>query len=114
MQIQDLEVPDEVVDDIPTSKMAIAFKLAQIPPEIWITLSIDAKNVINDQPIKNQDPVKVQDKKYHSTTIPYQYARVKTTLEGKEDLRNDVDQNYTFIDKFLEESVKNSNLYESE
>jgi Domain of unknown function (DUF1926) len=62
----------------------------------------------------NQDPVKDPDKKDNNTTTPNQYARVKSPLKGEEDVQNDVYQSYTFIDKFLEEAVKNSNLYESD
>jgi hypothetical protein len=43
-QIQNSEVSDEEVDDITTSKTAFVYKLAQIPPDIWMNLSIDAKN----------------------------------------------------------------------
>jgi hypothetical protein len=43
-----------------------------------------------------------------------QYARVKNTSKVEEEILNETvnDQNYTFIDEFLEEAVKNSNLYE--
>jgi hypothetical protein len=35
-------------------------------------------------------------------------------LKGEEYVQNDTDQNYTFIDEFLEEAVKNSNIHESD
>jgi hypothetical protein len=62
----------------------------------------------------NQDPVKVTDKKDNSNTIPKQYAGIKNACNKEEDVQNDADQNYTFVDEFLEEAVKNSNQYESE
>jgi hypothetical protein len=62
----------------------------------------------------NQDPVKVPDKKENNNTIPNQYAKVKNALKGEEDVQNDADQNYTFIDELLEEAVKNSNINESD
>jgi hypothetical protein len=129
LQIQDSGGSDEEVGDIPTSKTAMVCKLAQIPPEIWMTLSIDAKKwLLNERKLQqqeddrrkrslldtNQDPVKAPDKKDNKDAIPNQYARVKNGLKGEEDVQNHADQNYTFIDEFLEVSVKNSNLYESD
>jgi hypothetical protein len=35
-------------------------------------------------------------------------------LKGEKDVQNDADKNYTFIDGFLEDAVKHSNLCESE
>jgi hypothetical protein len=43
LQIQDSGGSDEEVDDVPTSKTAMVCKLAQIPQDIWMNLSIDAK-----------------------------------------------------------------------
>jgi hypothetical protein len=58
--------------------------------------------------------VKVPDKKDNNIHIPNQYARIKNALKGEEDVQNEVDQNYNFFDEFLEEAVKNYNLYEPE
>jgi hypothetical protein len=34
---------DEEIDTSPSSKTALVCKLAQVPPEIWMTLSLGAK-----------------------------------------------------------------------
>jgi hypothetical protein len=44
MQIQDSYESEEEADIISPSKTAMVCKLAQIPPEIWMTLSLDEKN----------------------------------------------------------------------
>jgi hypothetical protein len=43
MQIQDLISSDEEINISTSSKTAMVCKLAQVPPEIWMTLSVEAK-----------------------------------------------------------------------
>jgi hypothetical protein len=43
IQIQDSCSSDEESAAVPPIKTAMAFKLAQIPPEIWMTLPLEAK-----------------------------------------------------------------------
>jgi hypothetical protein len=43
LQLQDSTGSDEEVDISASSKTAMVCKLAQIPPEIWMTLSVEAK-----------------------------------------------------------------------
>jgi hypothetical protein len=43
LQLQDSTGSDEVVDISASSNTAMICKLAQVPPEIWMTLSMEAK-----------------------------------------------------------------------
>jgi hypothetical protein len=127
-QIHDSGGSDEEVDVLTPTKTAMVCKLAQIPPKNWMTLSIEDKSwLLNERNRQkqeddkrknsllnnNHDPVKVPDKKDNNDTLLNQYARVKNAFKEEEDVQNDADQNYSFIDKFLEEAVEDSNLYES-
>ena len=60
--------------------------------------------------------MKGSDKDGHNSGIPNHYARVEIASKGEEEVQDDTDQNhnYTFIDEFLEEAVKNPNLYASD
>jgi hypothetical protein len=46
--------------------------------------------------------------------VPNQYAKVKNTVKGEEELQDGSEQDYGFIDEFLEEAVNTSNIYESQ
>jgi hypothetical protein len=37
LQVQDSTGSDEEIDDLPSSKTALVCKIAEIPPEMWIT-----------------------------------------------------------------------------
>jgi hypothetical protein len=53
IQIQDSCSSDEELDTVPPTKTAMVCKLAQIPPEIWMTLPLEAKKwLLNER--KNQ------------------------------------------------------------
>jgi hypothetical protein len=129
MHIQESSESDEEQDIMTPSKTAMVCKLAQIPPEIWKSLSIDAmkwllnerkRQQIKDDVLKsslhldNKEPGKASDRDGNNPNIPNQYARVKNTSKGEKEILNETvhDQNYIFIDEFMEEAVKNSNLYE--
>jgi hypothetical protein len=43
LQIQDSAGSDDKIDTSPSSKTAMVCKLAQVPPEIWTSLSLEAK-----------------------------------------------------------------------
>ena len=45
--------------------------------------------------------------------MPNQYAKVKNAVNGKEEVQDDTDHTYGFIDDFYEEGVNTSNIYES-
>ena len=103
-------------------------KLAQVPPEIWMTLSVDAKKWLlserkrqkqEDDKLKKssscKDTIKVSEKeRNNSSNIPSQYARVKNTVKGEEEVQDGTEQDYGFIDEFLEEAINTSNIYESQ
>ena len=53
LQLQDSTCSDEEVDILASSKTAMVCKLAQVPPEIWMTLSVEAKKWLLNE-IKRQ------------------------------------------------------------
>jgi hypothetical protein len=44
LQVPDSAGSDEEINTLPSSTTALVCKLEQVPPEIWITLSLEAKN----------------------------------------------------------------------
>jgi hypothetical protein len=51
--------------------------------------------------------------KYHcNSNILNQYARVKNVAKGEDVIKENTDQTYAFVDEFLEEAMKRSNMYE--
>jgi hypothetical protein len=106
-------------------------KLAQIPPEIWMTLPLEAnKWLLNErkrQQQKQQEEDKMKktlalskstavpnDKDTNNTNMPNQYARVKNVAKGEDVIKENTDQTYAFVDEFLEEAMKSSNIYEAD
>ena len=128
LQIQDSIGSDEEIDISTPSKTAMVCKLAQVPPEIWMTLSVDAKKwLLNERKRQQQeddklkksssgkDTIKVSEKeRNNSSNMPSQYARVKNTVKGEEEVQDGTEQDYGFIDEFLEEAINTSNIYESQ
>jgi hypothetical protein len=49
-----------------------------------------------------------------SSKLPNQYAKVKYTTKGEEEVQDDTDQNYGLVDEFLEAALNTSNIYESQ
>ena len=49
-----------------------------------------------------------------SSKLPNQYAKVKNAVKGEEEIQDDTDQNYGFVDEFLEEALNTSNIYEAQ
>jgi hypothetical protein len=82
---------DEESDTLPPTKTAMAYNLAQIPPEIWMTLSLEAKKwILNERKFQQQEDDKIKksqalsisisasnEKETSNTNMPNQYARVK-------------------------------------
>jgi hypothetical protein len=46
IQIQDSCSSDEELDKVPPTKTAMVCKLAKIPPEIWMTLPLEANKCL--------------------------------------------------------------------
>jgi hypothetical protein len=98
--------------------------------EIWNSLSLEAEKwLLNERKCHQQEDDKLK-KSSNSTNrdttkpsssesaplgsnsnMPNQYARVKNAVKGDNELQ-DHPPNYGFIDEFLEDAVKGSNLYE--
>jgi hypothetical protein len=54
------------------------------------------------------------DKGTNDSNMPNQYARVKNVARGEDVINENTDQNYAFVDEFLEEAMKSSSLYETD
>jgi prenyltransferase beta subunit len=103
-------------------------KLAQIPPEIWMTLPLEAKKwLLNERKCQKQEDDKMKkslslskstgvpnDKDTNNSNLPNQYARVKNVAKGEDVIKENTDQIYAFVDEFLEEAMKSSSLYEAD
>ena len=46
--------------------------------------------------------------------MPNQYARVKNAVKGEDDIQDQTKDTFGFIDEFLEDAIKSSNLYEEQ
>jgi hypothetical protein len=103
-------------------------KLAQVPPEIWMTLPLEAKKwLLNERKRQQQEDDKMKkslalikstaipnDKETNNSNLPNQYSRVKNVAKGEDVIKENTDQTYDFIDEFLEEAIKSSSLYEAD
>jgi hypothetical protein len=109
-------------------KTAMVCKLAQIPPEIWMTLPLEAKKwLLNERKRQLQEDDKMKkslalskytavpnDKETSNYSIPNQYARMKNVSKGEDVINDNTDHTYDFVDEFLEEAIKSSSIYESD
>jgi hypothetical protein len=91
IQIQDSCSSYEESVAVPPIKIAMVCKLAQIPPEIWMTLPLEAKKLLlNERKRQQQEDDKMKkslalskytavpnDKETNNSNMPNQYARVK-------------------------------------
>jgi hypothetical protein len=93
-----------------------------------MTLSMEAKKwMLNERKRKQQedyefkrsssrkDTIKVPEKdRTNSPTLSNQYAKVKNTVKVEGELQDGTEQDYGFIDEFLEEAVNTCNLHETQ
>jgi hypothetical protein len=128
LQVQDSTNSDEELDALTPTKIAMVCKLAQVPPEIWMSLSLEAKKwLLNERKRQQQEDDKLKksldqckstfvaaDKDSNNRTIPNQYAMLKNVAKGEEVAQDETDQAYGFVDKFLEEAIKSSRIHESQ
>jgi hypothetical protein len=103
-------------------------KSAQIPPEIWMTLPLEAKKwLLHERKRQQQEDDKMKKslvlskstavsnyKETNNANMPNQYARVKNVAQGEDIIMDNTDHNYAFVDEFLEEAIKSSNLYKAD
>jgi hypothetical protein len=129
IQIQDSCSSDEDSTAVPPNKTAMVCKLAQIPPEIWMTLPLEAKKwLLNERKRQQQEDEKMKkslalskstvvpnDKETDNSHMPNQYARVKekNVAKGEDVIKENTDQTYAFVAEFLEEAMKSSSIYEA-
>jgi hypothetical protein len=121
IQIQDSCSSDEESVTVPPTKTALVCKLAQIPPEIWMTLPLEAKKwLLNERKRQQQEDDKMKKslalinlqlylmtkKLALPSSMPNQYARVKNVTKGEDIIKTNTDQTYAFVDEFLEEAMK--------
>jgi hypothetical protein len=105
LQIQDSIVIEDEVEVPLASITAMVCKLAQVPPEIWNSQSLEAKKwllnerkrqQIEDDKLKKSSNSSSRDTPKSSTVetgnpssnsdMPNQYARVKNAVKGEEDI----------------------------
>jgi hypothetical protein len=127
MQIQDSCSSDEESTAVPPTKTAMVCKLAQIPPEVWMTLPLEAKKwLLNEREHQQQEDDNMKKslalikstavpngKDTNNFNMPNQYARVKNVAKGEDEIKDNTDQIYVFVDEFLEEAMKSSSIYET-
>jgi hypothetical protein len=103
-------------------------KLTQIPTEIRMILPLEAEKwLLNERKRQQQEDDKMKkslalskftavpsDKDTNNSNIPNQYVRVKNVAKAEDVIKENTDQTYAFADEFLEESMKNSNIYETD
>jgi hypothetical protein len=103
-------------------------KLAQIPPDIWMNLPLEAKKwLLNERKHQQQDDDKINkslalskstavpnDKEINNSNLPNQYARVKNVAKGEDVIKDNTDHTYAFVDEFIEEEMKSSSIYETD
>jgi hypothetical protein len=88
---------DEESVAVPPTKTAMVCKLAQIPPEIWMTLPLEAKKrLLNERKRQQKEDDKMNksialskstavpnDKDTNNSNMPNQYTRVKNVRKGR-------------------------------
>jgi hypothetical protein len=128
IQIQVSCSSDEESVALPPTKTAMVCKLAQIPPEIWMTLPLEAKKwLLNERKRQQQEDDKMKkslalrkstavpnEKDTNNSNSPNQYERVKNVAKGEDVIKDNTDETYAFVDEFLEETMKSSSLYETD
>ena len=116
-------------DELDSSKTTMVCKLSQVPPKNWMTLPLEAKKCLLNKRKRQQkeddakkkslcsstkDTTKNSDKDKNSSNLPNQYEKVKNSVKGgEEEVQDDTDHTYCFIDEYLEEAINTSNIYES-
>jgi hypothetical protein len=111
IQIQDSSSSDEESVTITLTKTAMVYKLAQIPPEIWMTLPLEAKKwLLNERKRQQQEDEKMKkslalskskslsnDMDSNNSNLPNQYARLKNVAKGEDVIKDNTDQTYAFV-----------------
>jgi hypothetical protein len=95
--------------------------MAQIPPEIWMTLPLEGnKCLVNERKCQQQECDKMKkslalskSKATNNEKKPNHYARVKNVAKGEDLIKENTNQTYAFVDVFLEEAMKKSRIYET-
>jgi hypothetical protein len=128
IQIQDSCSSDEESVTVPPTKNAMVCKLAQIPPEIWMTLHLKAKKwLLNERKLQKHEDDKMKkslalnkstavynDKETSNSNMPNQHVSVKNAAKGEDVIKENTDQIYAFVEKFLEEAMKSSSIYQTD
>jgi hypothetical protein len=95
-------------------------KLAQIPPEIWMTLPLETKKwLLNERKLQQQEDDKTKKslvlfksiavsnyKKTSNSNKSNQYERVKNVVKGEDVIKDNTDQTYDFLMNFLKKQSK--------
>jgi hypothetical protein len=111
IQIQDSCSSDEESVAVSPTKTAMVCKLAQIPPEIWMTLPLEAKKwLLNERKRQQQEDDKMKkslalskstavpkDKETNNSNMPNQYTKVKNVAKGEDVIKDNTDQTYILL-----------------
>jgi hypothetical protein len=93
-----------------------------------MTLPLEAKKLmLNERKRQQQEDDKIKksfafskstavpnDKDTNNSNIPNQYIRVKNVAKVEDEINENIDQTYAFVDEFLEEATKSSSIYEAD
>jgi hypothetical protein len=105
LQVQDSIGSDEEIDTLPSPKTALVCNLAQVPPEIWMTLSLEAKKwVLNER--KRQQQEEDKSKKSSEKLVEMMHLRC---LKGTRTLLNERKRQQQEEDKSKKSSETNGN-----
>jgi hypothetical protein len=128
IQIQDSCSSDEESIAVTPTKTAMVCTSAQIPPEIWMTIPLEAKKwLLNESKRQQQEDDTMKkslalskstavpnDKETSNSNLPNKDARVKNVAKDEDVIKENTDHTYAFVDEFLEEAIKSSSLYETD
>jgi hypothetical protein len=94
----------------------MAFKLAKIPPEIWMTVPLKAKKwLLNERKRQQQEDDKTKkslalskstaipnDKETSNSNMPNQYSSVRNVAKGEDVIKENIDHTHAFVDDSFE------------
>jgi hypothetical protein len=124
IQIQDSCSSDEDSVAVPPTKTAMVCKLAQIPPEIWMTLPLEAKKwLLNETKHQQKENEKMKkslalikfiavpnDKKLAILMCQINMQEWKNVAKGEDVIKENTDQTFAFVDEFFEEAMKSHKI----
>jgi hypothetical protein len=131
VQFQDtIVLEDDIVGQL-SPKTAMECKLAQVPPDIWNSLSLEEKKCLlnehkrqqqEDDKLKSSNSANMNNSRTSgretnnlksNSIMPKQYAKVKNAVVGEDENQDQPMNTYDFVEEFLEDTIKSSNYMEN-